>query len=160
MSTRVAFVLWLKCCLSLRSWWRDHRTCTLSFLQVTPYLIWRWHARCLASHCKLTHWPLGDLDSLWKVLFSILFYWLVSSQLLMIMPSDECHGTYLSEDKSTLVQVMAWCHYLSQFWPRPPSPYGVTRAQWVNRPNPDPMNHCFTTRFTVNCGSKSKGAPE
>ena len=30
-----------------------------------------------------------------KMLFSILFYWLVSSDLLMIMPSDECHCTYL-----------------------------------------------------------------
>ena len=43
----------------------------------------------------------------------------------------------LPEDKSTLVQVMAWCrqatsHYLSQCWPRSVSPYGVTRAQWVN----------------------------
>ena len=42
----------------------------------------------------------------------------------------------LSEDKSTLVQVMAWCrqatsHYLSQCWPRSVSPYGVIRAQWV-----------------------------
>ena len=40
-------------------------------------------------------------------------------------------------DKSTLVQVMAWCrqaasHYLSQCWPRSQSPYGVTRPQWVN----------------------------
>ena len=40
-------------------------------------------------------------------------------------------------DKSTLVQVMAWCrqatsHYLSQCWPRSMSPYGVTRPQWVN----------------------------
>ena len=31
---------------------------------------------------------------------------------------------------------MAWCHqatshYLSQCWPRSPSPYGVTRPQWV-----------------------------
>ena len=39
-------------------------------------------------------------------------------------------------DKSTLVQVMAWCrqapsHYLSQCWPRSASPYGVTRPQWV-----------------------------
>ena len=39
----------------------------------------------------------------------------------------------LSEDESTLVQVMAWCrqatsHYLSQCWPRSLSPYGVTRA--------------------------------
>ena len=43
----------------------------------------------------------------------------------------------LPEDKSTLVQVMAWCrqvtsHYLSQCWPRSLSPYGVTRPQRVN----------------------------
>ena len=44
---------------------------------------------------------------------------------------------YLTDDKSTLVQVMAWCrqatsHYLSQCWPRSLLPYGVTRPQWVN----------------------------
>ena len=38
----------------------------------------------------------------------------------------------LTDDKSTLVQVMAWCrqatsHYLSQWWPKSLSPYGVTR---------------------------------
>ena len=43
----------------------------------------------------------------------------------------------LTDDKSTLVQVMAWCrqatsHYLSQCWPSSLSPYGVTRPQWVN----------------------------
>ena len=43
----------------------------------------------------------------------------------------------LTDDKSTLVQVMAWCHqatshYLNQCWPRYASPYGVTRPQWVN----------------------------
>ena len=42
-----------------------------------------------------------------------------------------------TDDKSILVQVMAWCrqatsHYLSQRWPRCLSPYGVTRPQWVN----------------------------
>ena len=47
------------------------------------------------------------------------------------MPQD------LTDDKSTLVQVMAWCrqaasHYLNQCWPRSPMPYGVTRPQWVN----------------------------
>ena len=47
------------------------------------------------------------------------------------MPQD------LTDDKSTLVQVMAWCrqatsHYLNQGWPRSPTPYGVTRPQWVN----------------------------
>ena len=40
----------------------------------------------------------------------------------------------LTDDKSTLVQVMAWCrqatsHYLSQCWPRFMSPNGVTRPQ-------------------------------
>ena len=43
----------------------------------------------------------------------------------------------LTDDKSTLVQVMAWCHqatshYLSQCWLRSLSPYGVTRPKWVN----------------------------
>ena len=42
----------------------------------------------------------------------------------------------LTDDKSTLVQVMAWCHqatshYLSQCWRRFMSPNGVTRPQWV-----------------------------
>ena len=42
----------------------------------------------------------------------------------------------LTDDKSTLVQVMAWCrhatsHYLNQCWPRSSTPYGVTRPQWV-----------------------------
>ena len=40
-------------------------------------------------------------------------------------------------DFLALVQVIAWCrqatsHYLSQCWPRSPSPYDVTRPQWVN----------------------------
>ena len=45
-----------------------------------------------------------------------------------------------TDDQSTLVQVMAWCrqatsHYLSHCWPRPLSPYGVTRPQWVKSQN-------------------------
>ena len=45
---------------------------------------------------------------------------------------------HLTDDKSTLVQVMAWCrqatsHYLSQCWPSSMSPYGVTRPQWVKQ---------------------------
>ena len=44
----------------------------------------------------------------------------------------------LTDDKSTLVQVMAWCrqatsHYLSQCWPRSMSPNGITRPEWVDR---------------------------
>ena len=76
-----------------------------------------------------------------KMWFSILLYWLVSSDLLMIMPSNECHRTLLMIDKSTLVQVMAWCrqatsHYLSQCWLKSLSPYGLARTQWVNTLKP------------------------
>ena len=44
---------------------------------------------------------------------------------------------YLTDDKSTLVQVMALyhqatSHHLSQCWPRSVSLYSVTRPQWVN----------------------------
>ena len=43
----------------------------------------------------------------------------------------------LTDDKSTLVQVMAWCrqatsHYLSLHWPRSVSLYGIIRPQWVH----------------------------
>ena len=43
----------------------------------------------------------------------------------------------LTDDKSTLVQVMAWfrqapSHYLNQCWPRSMSPNGITRPQWVD----------------------------
>ena len=57
------------------------------------------------------------------------------------MSSDVCYRTLLM--MSTLVQVMAWCrqatsHYLNQCWPRSPTPYGVTRPQWVKTPNDCP----------------------
>ena len=50
-----------------------------------------------------------------------------------------CHQINISRptnDKSILVQVMAWCrqatsHYLSQYWPSSMLPYGITRPQWV-----------------------------
>ena len=57
----------------------------------------------------------------WGISYEIALRW---------MPLD------LTDDKSTLIQVMAWCrqatsHYLSQCWPRSMSPNGVTRPQWV-----------------------------
>ena len=58
--------------------------------------------------------------------------WGISNEIaLRWMPLD------LTDDKSALVQVMAWCrqatsHYLSQCWPRSMASNGVTRPQWVN----------------------------
>ena len=56
----------------------------------------------------------------------------ISSEIALRLTSQD-----LSDDKSTLAQVMAWCHQasshcLNQCWPRSPPPYGVTRPQWVN----------------------------
>ena len=50
----------------------------------------------------------------------------------------------LTDDKSTMVQVMAWCrqatiHYLSQCWLSSLSLYGVIRPQWVNTMTADAL---------------------
>ena len=65
-------------------------------------------------------------------IISVIDGWVISCELALRWMSPD-----LTDDKSTLVQVMAWCrqatsHYLSQCWPRSLSPYGVTRPQWVN----------------------------
>ena len=64
------------------------------------------------------------------------------------MPRD------LTDDKSTLVQVMAWCrqatsHYLSQCWPSSMSPYGVTKPQWVDNGHQGDMSQftCYHSPF-------------
>ena len=70
-----------------------------------------------------------------KVIFqliSVIDGWSISCKILLkLMPMD------LTDGKSTLVPVMAWCrqatsHYLSQCWPRSMPPCGITRPQWVN----------------------------
>ena len=43
----------------------------------------------------------------------------------------------LTDEKSTLVRVVAWCrqatsHHMNHCWPRSPTPYAVTMPQWVN----------------------------
>ena len=57
--------------------------------------------------------------------------WGISCEIALIWMSLD-----FTDDQSTLVQVMAWCHqatshYLHQCWPRSLSPYGITRPQWV-----------------------------
>ena len=57
--------------------------------------------------------------------------WGISCEIALIWMTLD-----FTDDQSTLVQVMAWCHqatshYLSQCWPRSLSPSGVTRPQWV-----------------------------
>ena len=77
----------------------------------------------------LTHWPMGDLNGILdNFQVNLIEGWGVSCEsALWWMPLD------LIDDKSTLVQVMAWCHqatshYLNQCWCR----YVAIRPQWVN----------------------------
>ena len=72
--------------------------------------------------------------------------WGISCEIALIWMSLD-----LSDDQSTLVQVIAWCrqatsHYLSQWWPRSLSPYGVTRPQWVKVKN---MNEHFSNHIQL-----------
>ena len=80
----------------------------------------------------LTHCGLGDFRwVLFKLISVIDGGWAICREIaLRWMALD------LTNDKSTLVQVMAWCrqatsHYLSQCWPRSMSPNVVTRPLWV-----------------------------
>ena len=57
--------------------------------------------------------------------------WVISCEITVRWMSPD-----LTNDKLTLVQVMAWClqstsHYLSQCWHSSMSQHGVTRSQWV-----------------------------
>ena len=68
-------------------------------------------------------------------IISVIDGWGISCELTLRWMSLD-----LTDDKSALVQVMAWCHqatshYLSQCWPKSLSPYGVTRPQWVKTHN-------------------------
>ena len=66
----------------------------------------------------------------------------------------------LTDDKSTLVQVMAWCrqaasHYPSQSWPRSMTPYGISRPQCVKtwrQIRDDYDNKCVQLRFSLYFG--------
>ena len=84
----------------------------------------RWHR----NKCILLN------ENFREVIFKLITVtcWGISWKIaLRWMPLD------LTDDKSTLVQVMAWCrqatsHYLSQCWPRSQAPYGILRPQRVN----------------------------
>ena len=77
----------------------------------------------------------GGFENIFQNVFFKLISWIDTlsnscETALRSMPQNP------SDDKSTLVQVMAWCrqaasHYLSHCCPRSLSPYGVTRPQWV-----------------------------
>ena len=71
-----------------------------------------------------------------------------------------CMSPDLTDNKSTLVQVMAWCHqasshYLSQCWPRSMLPHGITRLHCVKSCGAE----CNTNRYMYIPGLCGQGIP-
>ena len=82
----------------------------------------------------ITHWSLGDVTMIKKYCFQTHYS---EQQLRDSMWNYSWMPQNLTNQKSTLIQVMAWCrqatsHYLNQCWPSSMSPCGITRPQWVN----------------------------
>ena len=107
---------------------------------------------CSGLEVALNSLAPGGFENIFQNVFFKLISWIDTlsnscETALRSMPQNP------SNDKSTLVQVMAWCrqaasHYLSQCCPRSLSPYGVTRPQWVNTLQintlrPDDISKCI-----------------
>ena len=102
---------------------------------ITPSIYFYAHVSpsiMIGFNLELVHQPLWDVVVI--IVYSVmlkLILWSRSCEIaLRWMPLN----TF--DDKSTLVQVMTWCHqasshYLSQCWPRSISPYGIIGPQWI-----------------------------
>ena len=85
------------------------------------------------GHQNLTHWTLGDVSAIINVQFSNCFF--SKSHPVKFLLGERRKP---NDDKSTVVQVMAWCHqaashYLSQCWSRSVSPYGDTKPSELSK---------------------------
>ena len=81
---------------------------------MTTHIDMSWHLELMT--CRHTKSLVDKSSSIFKSSYDDVLRW---------MPQD------LTDEKSTLVQVMAWCrqatnHYLNLCWPRSLTPFGVT----------------------------------
>ena len=116
-------IIWISLCVEL---WLSVEGVDLMYMKIT----WQMSLLCINS------WAPGRpgchfQTTIFNLVLLICFFTLSNDNALRWIPWD------LTYDKSSLVQVMAWCrqatsHYLSQCWPNSRSPYGFTRPEWVN----------------------------
>ena len=108
------------------------------------------HNGCLYGHTNINSLAPGKCCCNFKsVIFkviSMIDIWSTSCEIALWWMSK-----HLTNDQSTLVQVMAWCHqatshYLSQCWPIYMTPYCVPRPQWVNMSSHIPPNYKVTDK--------------
>ena len=122
----------------LCAWW-----ISVYALHDPPYILLQCARRC-CFHCVLLWTDTSDLNSLAPGISYCDFKDTIFNLALLLGIFKSAFDSVLrwmtqglTDDKSKLVQVMAWCrqatsHCLNQCWPRSPTPYGVTRPQWVN----------------------------
>ena len=86
------------------------------------YGMWHYKVLCTKKQChRISFERKNTRIDIWRIQCEIALRW---------MSQD------ITDDKSTLVQLMACCHqvtshYLNWCWPRSVSPYGITRSYWV-----------------------------
>ena len=113
------------CCFCCCCWWWSYPTvevCWSRFHSNLPCLLNSWAPGKSECDSKNAIFNLVILIGIFRSSHDNALHW---------MPQD------LTDDKLTLVQVMAWCrqatgHYLNQCWLSSVSPSGVARPQWVN----------------------------
>ena len=109
-------------------------------------------AKTLINSLVLGRYEWDSKNGIFNLVLLIVFFRSSDDHAFQWMPQD------LTNDKSTLVQVMAWCcqatsHYLSQCWLSPLSSYGIARPQWVNQKktfHPTVPNLWFFSREKIN----------
>ena len=104
------------------------RGCVISSIQNTSS-----NFICEEARNRLTHRPLGDLDVILKMQFKVVFYRLVSSDILMKMPSNKC------------LKILPM---ISQHWPR--QWLGAIRQQLIISANGDPHLCCHMALLGLN----------
>ena len=114
------------------------------------WLLWSW----FSFHMNINPLPTGRFgwNFRWVTfkLYLVVDGWGISWEIALRWMSLD-----LTDEMSTLDQVMAWCrqaksHYPSQSWPRSKSPNGVTRPQWVKWAAKVLMMNQVNLFFTVN----------
>ena len=105
----------------------------------------------------ITHWPLGDV----AVILNKINYFQAHYRDSILSPQCEITLGWMPQcfmnEKSTMVQVMAWCHqatchYLSECWSRPMLPCAIPRPQWVK------LSHMLTAHNQDLCWHETRGS--
>ena len=92
---------------------------------------------------ELTYWGLNEIG--WHFADKSYMHFIDWKHLKLYWCFNKCVPGDVIGDKSTLVEVMAWCHQapshcLYQCWHRFIMPYGITKTQWVKADGTIVMN--------------------